>query len=201
MPSLQDFVTELQQSSKTRYLKEPSLPDRSLMSKRPAPTPVIMPKEPRETLLSKALPFLSMGGAVSATGPRGGGSTSYSFANTSGALDPNSQLLRTVKGVTLQKGALRSLIDIARRSDVLPGTQELRNISDSYRSYAEQAAAYASKPGLAAPPGQSYHGKGLAIDASWWSSNPQLAKMLAAAGWNRFSPSTEPWHWSYGVTG
>jgi hypothetical protein len=90
---------------------------------------------------------------------------------------------------------MRSLMEIARASNVLPGAREIGQITGGYRH--EQPAG---NP-MAAPENMSYHEQGLAVDASWWTQHPELARALAQAGWNRFSPSTEPWHWSYGVTG
>jgi TP901 family phage tail tape measure protein len=43
------------------------------------------------------------------------------------------------------------------------------NITSGWRSRAQQAALYAAKPGLAAPPGKSNHEDGLAIDHNPWS--------------------------------
>jgi len=109
--------------------------------------------------------------------------------------------LVTRQGTTLQPGAMRSLVDIARASNVLPGIREIAQIDQGYRTYEDQVAGYAQAPGRFAPPGRSYHGQGLAMDAAFWSEHPELARGLAQAGWSRFSPSGEPWHWSYGVTG
>ncbi len=95
---------------------------------------------------------------------------------------------------------MRSLVDIARESDILPGIRELNQIGQGYRSPEQQRVAAATNPN-AAPFGQSYHPEGLAIDAGWWYDHPELARALELAGWNRFSPSTEPWHGSYGVVG
>jgi len=156
--------------------------------------------------LEQMMKVLAAGSVGGQGGPAGGSSFSpggdatgsYSSGDV---LLPASPLLETRRGVTLQDAAMQSLLDIARQSGLMPGTRELSQISDSYRSPQQQASAYANKPGLAAPPGSSYHQQGLAIDAGWWSEHPGLASALSEAGWNRFSPSGEPWHWSYGVTG
>ncbi|WP_199423490.1 M15 family metallopeptidase [Actinotalea solisilvae] len=82
-------------------------------------------------------------------------------------------------------------------------------LTDSYRSLADQRRVAALKPGLAASPGTSNHGWGLAIDLctsenrstsvmSWLQDNgptfgwdnPQWAR---AGG----SGAYEPWHWEY----
>ena len=81
-------------------------------------------------------------------------------------------------------------------------------VTDAYRSEAQQAAAYQNKPGLAAPPGHSYHERGLAIDinptAYGGYDSPQyrrVVEVLQGLGWSFFDPSGEPWHASYRVVG
>lgn len=106
------------------------------------------------------------------------------------------RLLDTYKGVTLQPNALLSLIkaDKATKGNLF-GMGDI----GSYRDWAAQVKVYHDKPGLAAPPGTSYHQKGLAIDAGGLSSAVQ--HYLLHHGWNQFSHSTEPWHYSYHWTG
>ena len=146
------------------------------------------------------LQSLQSGGGTGA-----GAGISSSVDPNSGALLPGDPSLVTRRGVTLQGGAMRSLLDIARESSILPGAQELGQIGQGYRTPEQQEEAYQNylngTGNLAAPPGQSWHQKGLAIDAGWWSSYPELAQALEESGWNRFNPSLEPWHWSYGGTG
>ncbi|MGY1601106.1 NlpC/P60 family protein [Geodermatophilus sp. SYSU D00815] len=84
-------------------------------------------------------------------------------------------------------------------------------ITDSYRSYASQVAAYRAKPRLAAWPGTSNHGWALAVDLCGGinvAGSPQWAWMQANAGrfgfvnppWARpGGEKPEPWHWEYGV--
>lgn len=81
--------------------------------------------------------------------------------------------------------------------------------TDSYRSYEAQAAVYGQKPGLAAVPGTSNHGWGVAMDLCGGVesyTSPQhawLAMNSAKYGW--VNPSwaqargsrPEPWHWEY----
>lgn len=82
-------------------------------------------------------------------------------------------------------------------------------ITDAYRTLSEQRYLYATKPGLAASPGLSNHGWGLAVDLcgsetrsssvmSWlfengpvygWD-NPQWARRGGSGAY-------EPWHWEY----
>ncbi len=82
-------------------------------------------------------------------------------------------------------------------------------ITDSYRTYAGQVRLYGEKPALAAVPGTSNHGWGLAVDLCGGIERfgtAQYAWMVANAG--RFgwlhptwavagNGREEPWHWEY----
>jgi hypothetical protein len=83
-------------------------------------------------------------------------------------------------------------------------------VTDSYRSYAQQERVYAEKPGLAARPGTSNHGWGLAtdlcggIETDGTATNTWLRQNAGRFAW--FHPSWgdpggsgpyEPWHWEY----
>lgn len=85
-------------------------------------------------------------------------------------------------------------------------------ITDSYRPYEAQVTLFSTKPGMAATPGTSNHGWGLAVDLCGGVesfSTPQYAWMLANApsfGWYNppwalqgGSGTDEPWHWNYGT--
>ncbi|MGY1773365.1 NlpC/P60 family protein [Blastococcus sp. SYSU D00813] len=85
-------------------------------------------------------------------------------------------------------------------------------ITDSYRTYASQVRLYGQKPALAAVPGTSNHGWGLAVDLCGGIQDfgtPQYRWMVANAG--RFgwlhptwadpgNGREEPWHWEYAGT-
>ena len=85
-------------------------------------------------------------------------------------------------------------------------------ITDSYRTYAGQVKLYGEKPALAAVPGTSNHGWGLAVDLCGGVDTfgtPQYAWMVANAGRFGFLHPTwadpgngreEPWHWEYAGT-
>ncbi len=85
-------------------------------------------------------------------------------------------------------------------------------ITDSYRTYAGQVKLYGEKPALAAVPGTSNHGWGLAVDLCGGIQTfgtPQYAWMVANAGRFGFLHPTwadpgngreEPWHWEYAGT-
>lgn len=82
-------------------------------------------------------------------------------------------------------------------------------VTDSYRSYGAQSAVYNEKPGLAAVPGTSNHGWGVALDLCGGVesyASPQhvwLAEQGEKYGW--VNPSwaqaggsrPEPWHWEF----
>jgi cell wall-associated NlpC family hydrolase len=85
-------------------------------------------------------------------------------------------------------------------------------ITDSYRTYPSQVRLYGEKPALAAVPGTSNHGWGLAVDLCGGIDHygtPQYNWMKANAG--RFgylhpvwaepgNGREEPWHWEYAGT-
>lgn len=92
--------------------------------------------------------------------------------------------------------SLESLIDAARRDGVTIG------ITDSYRPYAEQVdlvrrKGLYSQGGLAAKPGTSEHGWGMAVDLdlnakaqSWMRANGERYGFVE-------NTPREPWHWGY----
>lgn len=126
-----------------------------------------------------------------ASAPPGRGIFGNSEVNVLMQDDPR---LRSGLGVTLAQPAMHSLRSIAREL----GLQGV-DFGGGYRNPQEQANLYASKPGVAAPPGSSYHQEGLAIDLAAALQNARVENALRQAGWNQLS--TEPWHWSYGVSG
>lgn len=74
------------------------------------------------------------------------------------------------------------------------------SVTDSFRSYDQQADCHRRKPTLCAAPGGSCHEKGLAIDVVDMK-NQRIIDALTAEGWVRFDPAREPWHWSFQVRG
>jgi cell wall-associated NlpC family hydrolase len=85
-------------------------------------------------------------------------------------------------------------------------------ITDSYRTYSAQVRLYGEKPALAAVPGTSNHGWGLAVDLCGGIERfgtAQYAWMTANAGRFGFlhpnwadpgKGREEPWHWEYAGT-
>jgi hypothetical protein len=89
-------------------------------------------------------------------------------------------------------------------------------ITDSYRDWAQQLAAWESDPERFAHPSKSQHTRGRAVDVNLSAMNAdpnnqpatfaRLRSTAAAADWRqaRWGPGTrndEPWHFSHGVTG
>lgn len=107
---------------------------------------------------------------------------------------PTTGNLTTVGGVTLIAPAMWALL--AAQSDY--GSPILPYVVSSYRSYAQQAALYAEyvngTGNLAAPPGQSNHETGTALDIT--AINNAIAPTMAKYGWIRDVPS-EAWHFHW----
>ncbi|WP_329095162.1 D-alanyl-D-alanine carboxypeptidase family protein [Actinomadura citrea] len=82
-------------------------------------------------------------------------------------------------------------------------------VTDAYRNLSEQHRVYAQRPGFAAVPGTSNHGKGQALDLCGGvqsSGSVQFNWMEAHAGkygWIHpawaYSNPFEPWHWEFGT--
>ena len=82
-------------------------------------------------------------------------------------------------------------------------------VADSYRSYPEQVAVKLERPGLAATPGTSQHGLGLAVDLCGgvqdFSAPAHLWMQQHAPLYGWFHPAwaepsgvlPEPWHWEF----
>jgi murein DD-endopeptidase MepM/ murein hydrolase activator NlpD len=83
-------------------------------------------------------------------------------------------------------------------------------ITDSYRSYASQVSLYQRKPSLAALPGTSNHGWGVAVDLCggvdkynttqyhWMKSHAPAYGWLHPAWADQGGNREEPWHWEFG---
>ena len=68
-------------------------------------------------------------------------------------------------------------------------------ITDGFRSYDQQVALKKKKPGLAATPGRSLHGLGIAADLRFTSKQAAWMRQNAAKyGLRVPMPSKEPWH-------
>ena len=85
-------------------------------------------------------------------------------------------------------------------------------ITDSYRTYASQVKLYGEKPALAAVPGTSNHGWGLAVDLcggietfgtaqySWMTANAGRFGFLHPTWADPGRGREEPWHWEFAGT-
>jgi murein DD-endopeptidase MepM/ murein hydrolase activator NlpD len=83
-------------------------------------------------------------------------------------------------------------------------------ITDSYRSYASQVDLFGRKPSLAALPGTSNHGWGVAVDLcggidhfgtaqyQWMLSHAGVYGWVHPAWANQGGNREEPWHWEFG---
>jgi hypothetical protein len=105
--------------------------------------------------------------------------------------------LVTVDGVTLVQEAM----DAFHEAESVTGDIE---VVQSYRSCPEQREACEgicgrrSCPGLCAPPGYSWHQRGLAIDISEASlDQPGVIEALEDAGWCQPLPTNDPGHFSF----
>lgn len=139
---------------------------------------------------------------VSVPSGGGGGSCSGSAGSYPNGFIPASALCPISGG-----GLLRA--DAAAAFNALAAERGGLCVTDTYRDYASQVSVYARKPGLAAVPGTSNHGFGIAVDLcggverfgseayEWMKANaPRF-------GWEHPSwaepggARPEPWHWEY----
>lgn len=82
-------------------------------------------------------------------------------------------------------------------------------VTDSYRSFSQQVALYATKPNLAARPGTSNHGWGVAVDLcggvqsfgtvehTWLFTHAPLYGWFHPAWAEPTGSRPEPWHWEF----
>lgn len=139
----------------------------------------------------------------------GPGCTGKSTSGQSnGNLDPESLCpLWMAQGHRLRSDAAKGFNAMSQHHAAVAGGPLC--VTDSYRSYREQTSVYRRKPGLAAVPGSSNHGWGLAVDFCGGVQDSGSAAydwMKANAGrfgwyhpeWAEPSGSKpEAWHWEY----
>jgi hypothetical protein len=115
--------------------------------------------------------------------------------------------LETARGHRLRTDAARAFdaLNAAR----LAATGAPLCITDSYRDYPGQVDVFRRKPGLAATPGRSQHGWGLAVDlcggVQTFGSEPHLWMQLNAPAFGWHHPAwagqrgsrPEAWHWEF----
>ena len=107
--------------------------------------------------------------------------------------------LQSRRGVTLTPDAMVAFLEAER----LAGTSI--EVVESFRSCREQARACKricgnrrGCPGTCAPPGFSWHQRGLAIDISEGSlMDPAIVGALEGTGWCQSVPDNDPGHFSF----
>jgi len=148
-------------------------------------------------------PMLFLASGAGAEGSSGWGG----FLN---GMIPTSELcsLDSAPGHLLRCDAARAYdaLALAYRADF--GTPPC--ITDSYRSFSAQVAAFANKPKLTAVPGTSNHGWGLAVDLcggietpgtvqhEWMQEHAGLFGWVHPAWAEPGGGRPEPWHWEFG---
>ena len=119
---------------------------------------------------------------------------------------PSSQLCSITGGGRLRPDAAAAFDKMSQAYTRVFGTNIC--VTDSYRSYTEQMKVFRQRPSLAAVPGTSNHGWGLAVDLGCGvqsSRSAQYRWLVANAGrfgwvhpaWAVHDPF-EPWHWEFG---
>jgi murein DD-endopeptidase MepM/ murein hydrolase activator NlpD len=148
------------------------------------------------------------GGAVNPMPFLATGSASTGWGGFSNGMIPASKLCGIGSGHMLRCDAAAAYQQLASAYQSRFG--KALCITDSYRSYASQVDLYGRKPSLAALPGTSNHGWGVAVDLCGGIdhfSTAQYQWMVAHAGnygwvhpaWARQGGSREePWHWEFG---
>ena len=140
------------------------------------------------------------------TGPACTGQSTAGQAN--GNLDPGSLCpLWEAPGNMLRADAAKAFNAMSQYHARTTGSPLC--VTDSYRSYAEQVSVYHRKPGLAAVPGTSEHGWGLATDLcggvqtfgssayQWMTANAARFRFGHPAWAEPSGSKPEPWHWEF----
>ena len=183
---------------------------------------VVVRTLPADQVLGIGRPSLGRRAPVDAPGPTGGalrvecGNTiyppSYDGARAwggypNGLIPPSAMCPLGAAGHTLRCDAAAAYRAVSAAFAGAFGTPIC--ITDSYRTYAGQVRLYGQKPALAAVPGTSNHGWGLAVDLCGGIERfgtQQYAWMKANAGRFGFlhpdwaepgNGREEPWHWEY----
>jgi len=131
------------------------------------------------------------------TGPWGG---------YSDGLIPSSQLCAIIGGGRLRPDAAAAFNAMSQAYAQAFGTNLC--VGDSYRSYSQQVSVFRERPSLAAVPGTSNHGWGLAVDLGCgvqssrsaqyrWMSRTASQFGWVHPAWAVHDPY-EPWHWEFG---
>lgn len=127
----------------------------------------------------------------------------FDSATTNGRLSADQLCDLWVAGEQLRPDAALALAALNEQFKTAFGTEIC--IADSYRSLSDQYATKASRGYLAASPGTSMHGEGLALDLCRTQATGVYYRWLANNAktfgfWNpdwAKSSKYEPWHWEY----
>ena len=142
----------------------------------------------------------SRGGIAACAGPVRGGANGFLDA---GSLCP----LEGAPGQALRADAAAAFDQMTAAALAERGSRLC--VNDSYRSYAGQVSVFRRKPQLAAVPGTSRHGLGVAVDIGcggerfgsstyrWLQANAGRFGWVHPAWAEPGGPMPEPWHWEY----
>ncbi|TDW91957.1 peptidoglycan DD-metalloendopeptidase family protein [Kribbella sp. VKM Ac-2566] len=136
------------------------------------------------------------------------GSASTGWGGYSNGMIPSGKLCALGSGHMLRCDAAAAYLKLASAYRAQFGKSLC--ITDSYRSYASQVSLYQRKPSLAALPGTSNHGWGVAVDLcggvdkynttqyQWMKSHASAYGWLHPAWADQGGNREEPWHWEFG---
>jgi cell wall-associated NlpC family hydrolase len=186
---------------------------------------VVVRTLPSDQVLGIGRPSLDQRAPVAAPGPSGGalrmecGNTvyppSYDGARQwggypNGLIPPSALCALGVAGHSLRCDAAAAYRAMSAAFATAFGSPIC--ITDSYRTYASQVRLYGQKPTLAAVPGTSNHGWGLAVDLcggiesygtapyNWMKANAGRFGFLHPDWAEPGNGREEPWHWEYAGT-
>jgi murein DD-endopeptidase MepM/ murein hydrolase activator NlpD len=136
------------------------------------------------------------------------GSASTGWGGFSNGMIPAGKLCAIGSGHMLRCDAAAAYLQLAAAYRAQFGRSLC--ITDSYRSYASQVSLYQRKPSLAALPGTSNHGWGVAVDLCggidkfgttqyhWMKAHAPSYGWLHPAWADQGGNREEPWHWEFG---
>jgi hypothetical protein len=186
---------------------------------------VVVRTLPADQVLGIGRPSLDQRAPVAAPGPTGGalrtecGNTvyppSYDGARQwggypNGLIPPSAMCPLGVAGHVLRCDAAAAYRAMSAAFAAAFGSPIC--ITDSYRTYSSQVRLYGQKPTLAAVPGTSNHGWGLAVDLcggiehygtapyTWMKANAGRFGFLHPDWAEPGNGREEPWHWEYAGT-
>ena len=108
--------------------------------------------------------------------------------------------LRTWHGVTLQPLAMTAFRNAQAQAGVpIPVVQSYRSCADQRKACEGICQDPGGCPGLCAPPGQSWHQLGAAVDISEAGlADDRIVRALEDNGWCEPLPVNDPGHFSFG---